>query len=266
MKIQRVINRIFGDMFGKSLMIYLDDISIFDKDIGIYMKNIETVFGRQVRHNFRVNPKKIQYCQNEVTVLGMSINVKEGIPFQENQKKIEEIIPKPKTLTELRSFLGSIGWFRGFLKRFSEKVFFLTTGSKKFRWTEEMNSEFEEISKLIIFRIPNYDKPFILRSDASNIGLEAVLLQEDEQGIRKPIEWDSRKRTTAETKYGISEKEMLVIFRGIKIFEYELHGKKFFLETDHRGLTVIRNRPQFSNNIINRCIETPNSLILKKKI
>lgn len=69
MIMQKVMNRIFGDIIAKSLMIYLDDIIIFDKDIDTHMKNIETVLRRLDRHNFRVNPKKIQYCQNELTIL-----------------------------------------------------------------------------------------------------------------------------------------------------------------------------------------------------
>lgn len=55
---QRIMNRIFGDMIGKSLMVFLDHIILFDKNLENHRKNIETVFRRLDRHNFRVNPKK----------------------------------------------------------------------------------------------------------------------------------------------------------------------------------------------------------------
>lgn len=83
-----------------------------------------------------------------------------------------------------------------------------------------MDREFEaikkEINALNNLTLPIYKKPFIVRTDASNIGLGAVLLQEDNSGHRKPIEWTSQKLKPAETRYRISEKEMLAILWGIK--------------------------------------------------
>ena len=70
-----------------------------------------------------------------------------------------------------------------------------------------------------------------------------------------PIQWASKKLTTTETKYGISEKEMLAIKWGMEKFSYELTGRTFHLITDHKALEEIRRRPVFSNNRINRWIE-----------
>lgn len=78
-----------------------------------------------------------------------------------------------------------------------------------------IDRKFEEIKKINALKnltLPDYEKPFILRADASNIGLGAVLRQEENFGHRNPIDWASRKLTQVEIRYGISEKEMLAIF------------------------------------------------------
>ncbi|EQB60017.1 enzymatic polyprotein endonuclease reverse, partial [Vairimorpha apis BRL 01] len=74
-----------------------------------------------------------------------------------------------------------------------------------------------------------------------NYRLGAVLRQKNEKGN--------------EVRYGISEKEMLAVYWGIKKFEYELRGRKFKIRTDHKALVEIRNKPYFNNNRINRWIE-----------
>lgn len=113
----------------------------------------------------------------------------------------------------------------------------------------------KEIECLNILKIPDYEKEFILRTDASNIGLGAVLMQKDIDGKLKPIEWASKKLTETERRYGISEKKMLAVFCGIKKFEYELRGRKFVLETDHKALERIKEKIYFDNNRINRWVE-----------
>ncbi len=101
----------------------------------------------------------------------------------------------------------------------------------------------------------NYEKEFLLRTDASNVGMGAVLMQKNERDQWVPVQWASKKFTETEKRYGISEKEMYAVFWGIKKFEYELRGRKFKVETDHKALSEIRNKPSFNNNRINRWVE-----------
>ncbi|KRH94493.1 krab-a domain-containing protein [Pseudoloma neurophilia] len=261
MVMQRTMDRIFEGMIRKNVMVYLDDIIIFDKDLDQHKKNIEKVIRLLSDNNFRVNPAKIQFCQNEAKVLGMVVNGEEKVAMNEKKKEIQEN-EKPKCIKDLRSFLGSIGWFRGFIKDFANKTESLTEGlkiNKKWKWTESMNNEFinlkQEISDMENLYLPDYKKPFVLRTDASNTGIGAVLYQFREKGEERPIEWASKKLTATEARYGISEKKMFAIYWALKNFEYELRGCKFKLETDHKALIEMRKRPQFNNNRINRGIE-----------
>jgi hypothetical protein len=96
-------------------------------------------------------------------------------------------------------------------------------------------------------KLPDYKREFIVKTDASNTGIGAVLLQENERGERVPIQWASKKLTPAETRYTITEKEMLAVLWGVKKFDYELRGRKFNLVTDHKALSFMKTKPEFAN-------------------
>ncbi|KRH93462.1 putative krab-a domain-containing protein [Pseudoloma neurophilia] len=101
---------------------------------------------------------------------------------------------------------------------------------------ENLKKEIAEMKNLFL---PDYANPFVLRTDASYTGIGAVLYQIGEDGEHRPIKWASKKLTPTETRYVISEREMLAIYWGLKRFEYELRGGKFKLETDHKALLEI---------------------------
>lgn len=82
-----------------------------------------------------------------------------------------------------------------------------------------------------------------------------MLYQKSNNGQAKVIQYASKKLTPTETRYGITEKEMLAVLFGMNKFEFELKGRKFLLETDHKALEHLRTKPNFENNRINRWIE-----------
>lgn len=190
--------------------------------------------------------------------MGTIVNGTEKIPLAQKKDEIAKR-KAPNNIIELRVFLGTVGWFRSFIPRFVQKTKHLTSGLKeknRWCWTEEIQREFinmkKEITEMQNLTLPDYNKPFIFRTDASNTGLGAVLYQEDEIKCRKPIEWTSRKLTPTEMRYGISEKEMLAVFLAVIKLEYQLRGRKFSLETDHKALLEIINKPFSNYNRINR--------------
>lgn len=103
--------------------------------------------------------------------------------------------------------------------------------------------------------LADYEKDFMLRTDASGTGLGAALLQKNKAGEWTPIQWASNKLTDTEKRYKISEKEMPAIYWAVKKFVYELRGRKFKLVSDHKALQEIRNKAEFNNARINRWID-----------
>lgn len=88
----------------------------------------------------------------------------------------------------------------------------------------KMKKTLRELGKL---QIVDYVKEWLLRTDASNIGMDGVLLQKNDKGEWVPVQLASKKFTPTEVKYGISEKEMYAVFWAVKKFEYELRGRRF---------------------------------------
>ena len=80
---------------------------------------------------------------------------------------------------------------------------------------------------------PDFEKPFILQTDASEYGVGAVLSQRDEVGGDHPIAYFNRKLLPREVRYSTVEKKCLVIKLGMETFRVYLLGRKFTVETDH---------------------------------
>ena len=101
-----------------------------------------------------------------------------------------------------------------------------------------------------VLRLPDHNKAFILRTDASKCGLRAALMQEHE-GRFFPIAYGSKKMTSAKRKYSTIEKECLAIVWGVAKFRLYLAGKPFVLQTDHQPLTFLKDA-KFQNDQIMR--------------
>jgi len=97
-----------------------------------------------------------------------------------------------------------------------------------------------------ILCLPDVSNVFKLQTDASDIGNGAVLTHDDENGIRHPVAFASRKLLPRETRYSTIERECLAIVWGITKFQDCLYGKEFFLETDYQPLQYLGNA-QFQN-------------------
>jgi len=107
-------------------------------------------------------------------------------------------------------------------------------------WNETREHAFQELKRRIstppILKLPDVTKPFILQTDASHIGIGAVLLQEDAAGEKRPVAFASRKLPPRETHYSTIERECRAIVWGITKFQEYVYGTEFFLETDHEPL------------------------------
>lgn len=113
-----------------------------------------------------------------------------------NPKKIESIVswPRPTNLKQLRGILGLAGYYRRFIQGFASIVAPLTDLLKKdsYKWTDKANSAFEELKKVMtttpVLLLPDFNSTFVIETDASNVGIGAVLMQGG-----KPIGFFSKK-------------------------------------------------------------------------
>src|SRR5210317_529644 len=112
----------------------------------------------------------------------------------------------------------------------------LTSSKTKWNWTEECQQSFEQMKELIaretLLRYPDFNKPFEIHTDASQVQLGACISQEG-----KPIAFYSRKLNPAQTRYTTTERELLSIVETLKEFRNILLGQQIIVHTDHENLT-----------------------------
>lgn len=234
----RMMLNAFRDLIGKACYIYLDDIIVFGKDLKQHTENLKLVFDRLKSVNLQLKPSKCKFFRESVTYLGHLIS-SEGI--RPDPAKYEPILnwPTPKTVKQLQSFIGLTSYYRRFVKNFSQiasPLYALTKKNAKFNWTPACQEAFDTLKQKVtsppVIAFPDFSEPFILQTDASEKAIGAVLMNYD----RKPIAFISRAMKPEETRYHITDQELLAIVWAVKKFEHYLLGQKFEVETDHKAL------------------------------
>jgi hypothetical protein len=154
----------------------------------------------------------------------------------------------PKNKTDIKSFTMLCSYYRKFIKDFSKVTKPMTELLKKdneFKWEERQQKAFDELKdKLINYPIlqhPDYEREFIVMTDASGSGLGAVLSQKDDNGKEYVIAYASRGLRGAEVNYPITELECLAVMFAIQHFHKYLIGRKFQVITDHSALKTLMN-------------------------
>ncbi|XP_066957632.1 uncharacterized protein [Macrobrachium rosenbergii] len=166
-------------------------------------------------------------------------------PYRLNPFKSEVVA---KEVEDVRKFLGLVVYYRRFVKNFSniaEPLTRLLKKEVKFVWSSETQNAFEKLKQVLvcfpILRAPDFDVPFALATDASDLGVGAVLFQADEQGVSHPVAIFSKKLTSAQRKYSTVEKETPSLILAINHFSVYLSstGTPIKIMTDHNPLTFV---------------------------
>ncbi|GFX95685.1 retrovirus-related Pol polyprotein from transposon 297 [Trichonephila clavipes] len=234
---------------------YLDDIAIFSDTWESHIKHMETVLQRIKRAKLTIKPSKCKFAQQNVKFLGHIVGQGFRTPSEIKVQAVLEF-PTPRTKTQIRAFLGIAGYYQKYINLFSVIAAPLTDALKgrakkgEIKWTTECENAFRELKgKLIdkpVLYAPNFEREFIVQTDASNAGMGAVLTQLTEQGEEHPIVYLSKKFSEVEKRYCTTEKECASIVFAIKRLHYYLDGNSFLVMTDHNPLVWL-NRNVSSN-------------------
>ena len=165
-------------------------------------------------------------------------------------------LPHTGGCQDLCSFLGLASYYRRFVPNFAKVAGPLHALTKKdvpFLWTPQCQHSFDTLKELLtsapVLSFPQFDKPFILETDASGLGLGAVLAQRQEDGAVQPIAYASRSLQTHKRNYGITELEGLGVVWAVRHFRPYLYGHPCDVYTDHSALTSLLNTPQPSGKL-----------------
>ena len=223
---------------------YVDDLTVFSASWEDHLVHLREMLERLRRAGLTIKPKKCRFGMEETEYLGHIVGNGMVKPCSEKAEAVKRF-PIPETKKQVRSFLGLAGYYRKFIKNFSELATPLTNLTKKrepqvVKWTEECDRAFQRLKEILcqkpVLKAPDFTKEFRLQTDASEHGLGAVLSQKDEDGLEHPVVYISRKLLPRERNYATIEKECLAIKWSIEALRVYLLGKKFILQTDHNPL------------------------------
>lgn len=223
-------------------LVYLDDIIVYSPTYDLHMRHLRVVLERLATSGLRCAPEKCQFARREIEYLGHRVGADGNTPQVCHVRQISGAAT-PTSRKQLRSFLGTCNWLRDYVPRFAEIVAPLTDllcEKRKWRWTSVEDAAFhaakDALSGPLRLSRPDSQRPFVLQTDASGIGMAAVLYQEREDGGRNVIAYASARFSGPERRYHINEQECLAIVWGIRRFRGYLEDRPFVLRTDNRAL------------------------------
>ena len=242
----RLMDQVLTGLSWKICLYYLDDIIVFSSTWEEHLRRLEEVFIRLREAHLKLSATKCTLARTEVIFLGHLVSSDGLRPDPRLLESIREI-PVPSTITQVRSFLGLVGYYRRFVKGFSDiasPLNRLLEKTSSFTWTPACQTAYETLKSLLlqepIVAYPDFSLPFRLYTDASNIGLGAILAQ-IQDGRERIICCASRTLNTAEKNYSATKKECLAIVWGVQSFRNYLIANPFQIYTDHYSLQWMRS-------------------------
>lgn len=224
---------------------YLDDILIYSKSSRDHEDHLRQLFERMRKYGVLINTAKCVFGMSEVTFLGYQISEKGTKPLHGKVQAISKF-PPPKTVRELRRFLGMVNFYRRFLPNAAQiqsPLNALLTGSVKASHPVAIEGEslraFEACKKSLcdaaLLAHPDPQAKLGLVTDASDTAISGVL-QQLKNGDWQPLAFFSRRLSPSQTKYSPYDRELLAIYESIKYFRHMLEATHFTIYTDHRPL------------------------------
>ena len=246
---QRLMDLVLCGLTYETCLVYLDDIIVFSRDFESHLQRLREVFLRLRAANLKVHIKKCSLFQRRVNFLG-HVLTETGIEVQPEKVETVQKWPTPRNLTELRSFVGLCSYYRRFISGFANlaaPLHALTRKNARFSWGSEQEEAFEKLKEKLttapILGMPRDEGTYYLDTDASDIGLGAVLSQEQD-GEEVVLAYASRIMSRAEQNYDVTRRELLAVVFGLKIYRQYLLGREFVIRTDHSALQSLRKAPE----------------------
>lgn len=241
----RAIDIVFGNSLRNQVVNYVDDYLIINETFEDHIQSIDQVLTKLRMAGFTIKLEKSHFIKPQVDFLGYVITP-EGIRM--NDEKVEAIraIPPPKNIRQLRRFLGICQYQSKFLVNYARETAPLRELLKKnhrWKWGDDQAQAFERtkelMSQAVLLEFPNENLPFIIQTDASSIGIGAILLQRDTDGNTHLLATAGRGMSKTESKMFVTELEIAAIYFALLKFRNYVYGKKIIVETDHISLSFM---------------------------
>ncbi|GFW65914.1 retrovirus-related Pol polyprotein from transposon 17.6 [Trichonephila clavipes] len=217
---QRLMNRFCNGLEDILALPYLDDIIVLSETFEKHMFDLKAIFERLLLFKLKANREKCHFASSRVKYLGFWITQKR---IEVDPEKVVSIldIPPPKMSKN-----------------------YLTKKKVQWKWRFDQQNAFRTLKNCLttppVLKQADGTQPYIIRTDASNYALGAVLLQ-GEGSHEQPIEYASRLLTPAERNYSTTEREALAVVWALKKFRGYIEGTEITVASDHQPLKWLLN-------------------------
>lgn len=251
----RLMDKVLPSELRQFVFVYIDDLLVVSENFETHLIRLRAVAKCLREANLSINLEKSKFCMKEIKYLGHIVG--NGC-IKPDPGKVEAItnFPIPRTVKQVRSFLGMCGWYQRYIAGYASIAAPITDLLKKqarFTWTENAQSAFDllklRLTSAPVLSHPDFSKPFVVQCDASNSGVGAVLYQIDDKGDEHPISFMSHKLNGAQRNYSVTEQECLAAVLGIKKFRGYIEGMAFKVVTDHASLKWLMSQKDLSGRL-----------------
>lgn len=234
------MNHIFHEYLDHFVVVFIDDILIYSKSDEEHAGHLRIVLQVLKSNKLFAKLSKCEFWLQEVSFLGHVIS-NGGIVV--DPSKVDAVLKwePPKSVTEIRSFLGLTGYYRKFIEGFAKLALPLTQFTRQgqaFVWDTTCEESFRELKKRLtttpVLILPDPKESFVVYCDASLMGLSGVLMQ-----VGKVVAYASRQLKVHERNYPTHDLELTAVVFALKIWRHYLYGSKFEVFSDHKSLKYL---------------------------
>ncbi|GLC38245.1 hypothetical protein PLESTM_000703600 [Pleodorina starrii] len=240
-----LMNDVLRPFRNKCAVVYLDDVLIYSRTFEDHCCDVEAVLRTLQANHLHVRLSKCSFAQPSTKFCGFIIS-RDGITTDPDKLTALANFPLPASITDVRAFLGFTGFYRRFIKDYARIAHPLTALTKTTQAFPKIlppaavsafHALHDALTSAPALIIPQTgpSATFTLYTDASILGIGAVLLQERDNALH-PVAFESRKLNRHEANYPIHELELLAVVHAVRKFRCYLEGCHFTLCTDHDTL------------------------------
>ncbi len=244
---ERLMELVLKDLNWKVCLIYLDDIIVYTAGFYSALDRLKMVWKRIREANLKLKPTKCCLMRAEVPFLGHIVS-REGVGVDPAKTEAVENWPTPINVKDVRAFLGLASYYRRYIPGFAAPMTNLTRQGVDLVWDDACEGAFRTLKAALIsapvLAYPTREGHFTLSTDASDVGIGAVLEQDQEEGgrvVKRVIAYASKTLSDTQRRYCTTNKELLAVVMAIELFWYYLTGRHFTIVTDHTSLMWLRN-------------------------
>jgi hypothetical protein len=252
---QHYVNDVLRPYLDVFCTAYIDDVLIYSDDLHTHRKHVNLVLEALKAAGLQLDVDKCEFHKTEVLYLGLVITT-DGIRM--DPKKVEAVLgwETPRSVRDVRAFIGFANFYRRFIHGFSDLVsplIALTRKDVKFSFSPACQEAFDMLKTRFttapVLRHFDPELPCVVEADSSDYVTGGILSQRDSENVLRPVAFFSKRLSPAECNYEIYDKELLAIIRCFEEWRSELEGAAFPINvlSDHRNLQYFTTTKQLSH-------------------